>query len=147
MPNGGYLLIPSSIINIWDSYKQRQPSQLESGGILIGRRRDPHIELVSITEPDSSDIRHRQSFYRYSNKHREIATEAWRNSSGYLDYIGEWHTHPELTPSPSSIDVSEMKIIAKKLHPKIMVSVIVGIEEEWVGTFTSEGFKAIKKAR
>jgi integrative and conjugative element protein (TIGR02256 family) len=30
--------------------------------------------------------------------------EAWIRTSGTLDYLGEWHTHPEDTPRPSSID-------------------------------------------
>ncbi len=50
-----------------------------------------------------------------------------------MDYIGEWHTHPETEPTPSSIDKREWrKICHTKNEP--MVFLIAGTRNVlWVG--------------
>lgn len=140
MPTGGYLLIHPGVMDIFSTYKQADSKSLEAGGILLGNRRGPHIELLKITQPQTTDNRRRDSFYRSSIRHSDIAISEWKDSNGYVDYLGEWHTHPEHNPHPSEIDISEMSFIASSRKPNIMLSVIVGTECLWVGAFQNKCF-------
>jgi integrative and conjugative element protein (TIGR02256 family) len=49
------------------------------------------------------------------------------------DYVGEWHTHPEDVPAPSTIDLQEWSIVMKRNPGKPMIFLIVGRKEEWFG--------------
>lgn len=50
-----------------------------------------------------------------------------------MDYLGEWHTHPEINPSPSGMDISEWTKITSR-QPRPMVFMILGISGEiWLG--------------
>jgi integrative and conjugative element protein (TIGR02256 family) len=56
----------------------------------------------------------------------------WRISDETMDYIGEWHTHPESNPQPSTLDLDEWrKICARRQDP--MVFLIQGTVRHWLG--------------
>ena len=59
-----------------------------------------------VTVPQSTDRRTRFSFFR-SKKHEAIAKERWQAEASTLAYLGLWHTHPEDSPTPSSVDRSD----------------------------------------
>lgn len=140
IPTGGYLLIHSGVLNTFSTYKQDGNKSLEAGGILLGNRRGPHIELLKITKPQTADIRRRHSFDRRSVRHSDIAISEWKDSNGCIDYLGEWHTHPEENPQQSQIDISEMSLIASSQKSNLMLSVIVGTEHLWVGAYQEKCF-------
>ena len=56
-----------------------------------------------------------------------------------LHYVGDWHTHPELKPTPASLDISSMKdCFIKSIHElNYFVLTIVGTSPKkaniWVG--------------
>jgi len=50
---------------------------------------------------------------------------AFTESAGALNYVGEWHTHPEPTPSPSCKDVKMMSDILK--NSQIETSFVFGL--------------------
>lgn len=84
---------------------QRQFWQCEAGGVLLGRHLLDSEDIVvdEVTVPQSTDRRTRFSFFR-SKKHEAIAIERWKAEASTLAYLGLWHTHPEDSPIPSSID-------------------------------------------
>jgi integrative and conjugative element protein (TIGR02256 family) len=43
-------------------------------------------------------------FVRQDKGHQEVATMEWQESGGSVNFVGEWHTHPERHPTPSWID-------------------------------------------
>lgn len=51
------LLMPSAIVIELDSFKQTRSDHLEAGGILLGLRRGPHLEVVAATRPMKGDKR------------------------------------------------------------------------------------------
>ena len=77
----------------------------EAGGVLLGFRRGPHLHGTIATVPASRDKATPIRFHRQDSRHQEIALEAWRRSSGYVDWIGEWHSHPGGSPTPSHVDL------------------------------------------
>jgi len=132
--DGGLILIESEVMTTLGRYRQRSSNACEAGGILLGHRRGVHLHITEATEPTEHDIRTRTSFVRSQKVHQEVALEKWRVSEGTVDYLGEWHTHPELDPQPSSIDRREWKAICKLRGSLAMVFIIAGTTSDtWFG--------------
>ncbi|MBK7285293.1 MAG: hypothetical protein IPI83_14100 [Sphingomonadales bacterium] len=72
-------------------YRQRFFWQPESGGILLGRRRGKHLEVLLATEPTLDDKRSTFSFGREAVGHAEVAQQTWLRGERQVDYLGEWH--------------------------------------------------------
>jgi integrative and conjugative element protein (TIGR02256 family) len=129
----GMLLVEQNVFDALDGFRQRDVTAPESGGILLGLRRGPHLHVVDMTVPQPGDAQHRTAFHRRSEAHQKIALARWSASAARLDYVGEWHTHPEINPTPSSIDRREWRaILASRAAP--MVFLILGTQGgAWLG--------------
>jgi len=130
LPTEGYLVLPNSLLMQCNSFCQNQSFKPESGGILLGSYRGPHIEITDITEPSRLDRQSRCGFIRKSPHHVKADKDAWKASKGTAGYIGEWHTHPEAIPTPSYTDKYEWKITLP-MQPLILM--IIGTDGLWVG--------------
>lgn len=99
------LIITSQAVEQLLLHVQKWCWQREAGGVLLGRHLLDSEDVVvdEITGPQSSDRRTRFSFFR-SKKHEHIAKERWLSEANTLAYLGLWHTHPEDSPTPSSVD-------------------------------------------
>jgi len=128
VPSGGpCLVIHEAVLKVFAKHAQTDNNMLESGGILLGYVREPHLEVLEATEPTRWDKRLRCFFDRSSRGHYELAQRRSRESGGLIRYLGEWHTHPEDYPVPSSVDKSGWKKLASKRQDKRPVlAVIVG---------------------
>jgi integrative and conjugative element protein (TIGR02256 family) len=126
------LLIETEVLKELDAYRQTHPHSSESAGVLLGYRRGDHIHIVQATLPAADDVRSRFSFWRRDRSHQQIATREWRRSGRIKDYVGEWHTHPEAMPAPSSIDVSEWHSLCRK-SKQPLIFVILGTAHDWYG--------------
>jgi integrative and conjugative element protein (TIGR02256 family) len=114
-------------LSIMSNFEQNRPEKPESGGVLLGRRRGDHIEIIAVTEPGPGDIRQRAFFHRRDPSHQESAIRFWQESNGEVDYVGEWHTHPEFHPTPSHLDCEQWRK-ASLAYGKPLVVIIVGIK-------------------
>lgn len=119
------VLVPAAIAEEIDQFRQEDQFQYEAGGLLLGLRRGPHIEVVKVTTPMAGDIRTRTSFLRRAPGHFEVAQRLWLESNGTIGYVGEWHTHPEPWPLPSRVDTAEWRKVLR-LEQRLTVFVIVG---------------------
>lgn len=116
-----------------DQYRQDTKEKSEAGGILLGYRRASHLHITIATLPQPTDLRQRHGFKRSPSHHQQVALRQWRTSRMTMDYLGEWHTHPESKPCPSSIDLTEWKKLYK-VRPHSMVFAILGWSGEiWLG--------------
>lgn len=144
LPTGGYLLISSSVMDVLHAYKQLSIHDHEAGGTLIGvyRQNSPSdpmdIEITDCSKPISPDRRTRFGFHRQGKHHRAKIFSAWRRSKCEETYIGEWHTHPEEKPSPSSMDIKDWE---RNLSGRTAILVIIGTTTDWLGYWT--GSKAV----
>jgi len=77
-------------------------------------------------------------FERKDPSHQEVASRLWKESGKYIDYLGEWHTHRQPWPTPSSLDCSEWKKIGNMKRPLSIVVAIVGLEGVWMGIVRKE---------
>ncbi|MBI2726197.1 MAG: Mov34/MPN/PAD-1 family protein [Polaromonas sp.] len=114
-------------VQVFMKHRQRFPWQTEAGGILLGKRRGNHLEVLFATEPMITDRRRPFFFEREVNGHATAAMEAWATSGGTVDYLGEWHTHPQRVPVPSSFDRTEWrKLLSGRAKHSPLVALIVG---------------------
>ncbi|WP_080756116.1 Mov34/MPN/PAD-1 family protein [Pseudomonas brassicacearum] len=132
--SGRYVLIEGHVWDFLFSHAQTKPSTTEAGGILLGNRAGGHIHVISATGPLSNDKRARLSFDRLDTGHQKAAHHAWASSGGTVDYVGDWHTHPQSIPTPSSKDYVEWKKLTKAL-PSSHLFAIVGSSGNnfWLG--------------
>jgi len=132
-PNRGRIKLPAEVIASIHSYVQNDRHKPEGGGVMLGRyiidSQDVVIDKISFPMP--GDRATRTTFFRKKKAHQQIIDREWEVSSHTCTYLGEWHTHPEPYPSPSSIDDTNWK---RKLKDDIVDSdslffLIVGTSE------------------
>lgn len=126
---------------VWEflfSHDQTRSNATEAGGILMGHRAGGHIHVISATGPLQNDKRTRLSFDRLDAGHQQIAHDSWASSGGSIDYVGDWHTHPQDIPIPSQKDYIEWKKLTKVL-PSSHLFAIVGTSGNrlWLGYGTA----------
>jgi integrative and conjugative element protein (TIGR02256 family) len=92
-------------------YLQNSPRKAEAGGVLLGRHIAGSLDIVvdDATVPMRGDRRERFLFLRAQKPHQRVIDRAWHDSGGTCVYLGEWHTHPEPVPTPSTVDRNNWK--------------------------------------
>lgn len=102
----------------------------ERGGVLLGTVHERGLLVTVATTPTRLDRQFRYLFERLPFGHGAVARRLWRSSAGTTRYIGEWHTHPQDIPTPSSIDLDEWRKLAKvRADKRPLLAVIVGRHE------------------
>lgn len=140
IPSGtGSLVLHDGVLRLFDRFRQRRRWQREVGGQLFARFEGPATVIIEATAPSRFDLRLRTSFQpQRAAQQREIDNRFRRG----LHFVGDWHSHPELVPTPSSLDVASMKeCLHRSRHElKALVLIIVGtqlsVESLWVGIVT-----------
>jgi len=100
----------------------------ETGGIILGYidHKLNHIYVVDVLTAPSDSEADLTGFTRGIKGLRAELDEVCQRTAGIVGYIGEWHSHPELTSAyPSSLDRALIKELADALeldgHPALMV--------------------------
>jgi integrative and conjugative element protein (TIGR02256 family) len=88
----------------------RTAGSREIGGVLMGEQIAPgHFRVVDLSI--DSQTGGRAHFVRSSEAHAE-ALNAFFNETGHqydrFNYLGEWHSHPRFSVTPSTQDVASM---------------------------------------
>lgn len=133
-----HALIHYSVVSMIEKASRASSGQLESGGILIGSLRGPHLECTKFTTPGPEDRRSEFSFTRKDPMHQRAAEREWRKSTHSVSFIGEWHTHPSGQPIPSSIDTNSwIKLVRIVGHPMLF---IIAAPRGWKSYLLTPGF-------
>jgi integrative and conjugative element protein (TIGR02256 family) len=132
------------VLAVFWKYRQRFFWQPESGGILLGRRRGRHLEVLMATEPSSHDKRSPFFFVREAKGHAEVAEQAWIRGEHQVDYLGEWHTHPQTIPIPSGIDRVEWCKLVQQRPEKTLLTVVAGTKELRVEIGDRVGYEVLE---
>ena len=109
--NGFRLVLLDEALSKVGSCIPRLGFSQESGGILLGSY-DPkshEYRVVDFTLPTNNDSRSTFSFIRNKDSANAEIKRAWERSNGTINYLGEWHTHDEVIPHPSSVDRNLMR--------------------------------------
>lgn len=75
--------------------------------------------------------------------------EDYEQSNHTRVYIGEWHTHPEDSPTPSSVDIYSIKVAFNKNYRPIndfILMAIVGRKETYWGLYDGKNIREITPA-
>lgn len=129
--NGHLVVITEHILTVLDRYKQAKIQDNEAAGVLLGEKRGKHIVITDLSEPGLGDLRQRSLVDRRGKHHQQKVDDCFHLSGGTVNYVGEWHTHPEDYPQPSQQDRSSWSKNLKQCAPKIVL--IVGIKDFWLG--------------
>ena len=134
--NGQKLKLSHAVILQMEKYRQDIYRKPEAGGILLGREIVDSKDIIvdSISTPLPGDKQTRFSFFRNAKHHQKIIEKTWHESKGTYNYLGEWHTHPEPLPSPSSTDLKDWKRKLKQdqFYSDYLYFVIIGIQQIFV---------------
>lgn len=117
-----------------EKWRQIDNKTSEGCGILIGEYREFGIYIKYVTPPQENDQRTRVRFFRRDKTHQDILNKLHQEHSGYVNYAGEWHSHPEANPTPSSIDLNAWKQLKSftEDYPKLFL--ILGSKSiDWLG--------------
>lgn len=88
---------------------------LETGGVLLGWRSAEHICVTNVIGPGPSALRDKTSFVPDAEWQSEQIARLYSDSGRRLAYLGDWHTHPGASPTPSARDRQTLCTIAR--HP------------------------------
>lgn len=128
--NGGAVEVSTASYTILTTHRQLRTADTEAGGVLLGRLiRDSNDVVVDTASPPSpEDRRSRFSFFRARKPAQHVVDSAWWESGQVVNYLGEWHTHPEDDPQPSCIDRRDWKKIVARasFEQEFLFFIIVG---------------------
>lgn len=90
------------------AHRQLCVGDAEAGGQLFAKLASGCVDIVVATGPRPQDRRSR--FYFAPDRIMERREIAKLHREG-LHYVGDWHTHPEPAPSPSALDLQNIRQI------------------------------------
>lgn len=110
------------------AHRQQGKIKTEIGGQLFARFVKNEVRVVRATGPNPTDKR-AWAWFRPDQRTQNVEIKRLFDSG--LHFAGDWHTHPEREPSPSSWDLDSMADCFKKSRHqlKAFVMVIVGRAE------------------
>ena len=113
------VLIPAPIVDRLE-LTLKNARGLETGGFLIGLRRGHDIELSNLTLESRGDIATPTTFTRKSASHRQFIIRSWNQSGGLESLVGDWHTHPRGSGTPSQADMGAwQQLSSSKVDPAV----------------------------
>jgi integrative and conjugative element protein (TIGR02256 family) len=128
------VLIRHGVVGFLDEMVRRDVGSPEVGGILIGKHRDPHLEVVAYTGPGPKDISKTYEFVRQDGSHQKAAADAWLKSDETETFVGEWHSHPFGSIVPSGIDRHTWRRLCRRGSHRMAFVLVT--PEGW-GVFTT----------
>jgi integrative and conjugative element protein (TIGR02256 family) len=106
---------------------------LETGGILLGWRSGDDRVVVDVCGPGLNALH---------GRHRFVPDHAWQitaihrvfqQSKGDIDYLGDWHSHPDGVAAMSGDDCKTLRRIARRARNPLMVIVAKGTSDlDWI---------------
>lgn len=140
---GWTIIISEEVMTHMAKFKQKNFRQKEAGGIVMGQIRDKEIYVLKVSVPSQWDKATRTTFDRNKWKAQIIIEHEFNASGGKTIYLGEWHTHPEKFPSPSSTDIRMVKdqFSKNELNEDFLLFIIQGINGIYLGLLTKKGLK------
>jgi integrative and conjugative element protein (TIGR02256 family) len=123
----GAIVVGPAALQALRGYRQR-PRAAERGGVLAGYHSDRHWVITHVSPPSARSLgglfwlrRDRRDAQRFINR-------VFAETNGAVNYLGEWHTHPETKPTPSACDrrmLSDL-LASSRLEIDFLLGAIVG---------------------
>ena len=145
IPAVGDLLLMDAPLARFHRYRQTGRRK-EAGGQLFATFEEGITRIVCATGPRHTDRRRPASFIPDRLAERREIRRLFKRG---LHYIGDWHTHPELEPTPSNTDIESFReMFCESRHSLLnFVMVIVGVAQVpdglYVGLCNGEGMNGL----
>lgn len=146
LPNGKVVDILTPVFEEIYKWIQRDELTPESGGYIVGYQHieTGNISLETVSYPYSLDKRNRIHFGMKDPRHKLFLLKEKAHKSYYM---GVWHTHPQLVPTPSNIDWNDWykTLEEDQTGSNYVFFIIVGIKKMrvWVGDFEKKSIEEI----
>lgn len=140
------LRIESQALATIERFRQTSRSAPEAGGMLLATIEPDLVRVVRATEPTATDRRSRSAFFPKLSHQQRVIDKQFRSG---LHFIGEWHTHPEPRPTPSSVDLRSMADCFRDSRHQLasLVMLILGTEASfdglWISLHTNTDFYSL----
>jgi integrative and conjugative element protein (TIGR02256 family) len=143
---GPSVLITDAALGVMFGLRQAKDRDKEAGGQLFAHFNGSDVVILEATRPTILDRRSRHSFKpnRFLQR-REIRK---KHAAG-LHFVGDWHTHPETTATPSNDDLTSMQDCFRRSRHDLtaFILIIVGIApppDGWyVALVTADGVQRL----
>ena len=125
LPNSEHqIILTKTVLETFSTYIQ-QGTNPEAGGLLFAEFVFPVTSIVEATPPGVTDRRWRTLFIPNRTLQRQLIKQRFKD--GY-HFVGEWHTHPLVRPTPSTLDLeSTADSFLKSRHElNYFIMVIIG---------------------
>jgi integrative and conjugative element protein (TIGR02256 family) len=123
----GTLELSEAVIAHLEKHKQRRWLAKEAGGQLFSPLIKPlTLDIVDITGPRPTDKR---SVYGYRPDRAAERAEIDERYLHGLHFVGDWHTHKQEIPEPSSTDLQNIRDTVRDSHHDLagFVLIVVGM--------------------
>lgn len=147
---GGTLTISAEALGTMLSFQQVSRGDKEAGGQLFAKFIGADVHILEATAPSQLDARGRFSFRPSRLLQRRQITESYARG---LHFVGDWHTHPEVYPTPSREDIANMQdCFRRSIHElQAFFMIILGTapppEGCYVGLLDSIGVRRLAASR
>ena len=99
---------------------------LETGGILMGYL-DGHKICITKASKAGPKAIHDEIYFKADPDYIDMFIDMEvANSKGRIQYLGEWHTHPQVEPYPSTVDLDSITDIASTSSKGFTLLLILG---------------------
>lgn len=135
------VMIGDAPLDVMKRHRQ-WPFLSEAGGLLFAALAPAAVHIVEATGPSRRDSRGSAFFEIDLQTAQSTIDERFQHG---LHYVGEWHTHPEFKPAPSTRDTKTASSAFRKSKHNLqaLLLVIVGRRFEadglWVGLCNNKG--------
>lgn len=131
-------------LEMLEHFTQREKKQHEAGGIILGVIIDEEVNILRLSVPTELDKSSRNNFERHRLSAQIAINHEFFNSNKKIIYLGEWHTHPEDTPSPSPTDekMINQQFSKNTLNTNFLLLIIKGIKDIYIGVIDKAGLKS-----
>jgi len=115
----------------------------ETGGVLLGWIENKNIIVAKATDAGPNAI-HEKIFFRADANYIDMIIDIEHaNSNGKISYIGEWHTHPQMNPQPSQVDLNSLdEIVESSGEPNLLL--IIGAIDFKKDVFVEQSISIVK---
>lgn len=141
---GTIVTFSAEVVDHFAEHRQQGKIKTEIGGQLFAKFAKKEVRVVRTTGPNASDKRG-WSWFKPDQRKQNIEIKQLFGDG--LHFVGDWHTHPEREPSPSSWDLESMEdCFNKSRHQlKAFVMVIIGhanfTQGIWVSLHWADGWE------
>jgi len=106
--------LSSAVLRVFEKHRQARWYQKEAGGQLFASIDGDRWRIMHASGPRRADVRSRFRFW--PNRAAEQAEINAFHARG-LEYVGDWHTHPEDHPHASPTDIASIgDIVDRSTH-------------------------------